>query len=375
MAKGNFLYKEIYNDILNDIINGVYNIEKQLPTEHDFQLKYNVSRITVKKAMDKLCDDGYIERYRGKGSFINKEGIKNINIDKGNTEGNDKKYNKIYGLIISDFSDSYGAKLLAGMEEVASEKGAFIVVKKTSGNQSDESKAIRELVQLNVNGIAILPVHGENYNNDIMELLIKKFPMVILDRKLKGLPVPFVGTNNFEASKIAINKLISCGHKNIAIFSTNLDGTSVIEDRISGAKQSFEDNFLIFNSHYIFSDIEATKPDMKSKENIRVDIENVKKFIKNNNEITAALCLEYNIACIVKKAIEELGRKVPDDFSIVCFDAPENIVEDYYFTHIRQYEYEMGRIAMKILCGKKKELSDTNLKIEFIEGKTVSSIK
>lgn len=375
MEKSTFLYNEIYNDILNDIINSVYSAEKQLPTEQELQVKYNVSRITIKRAMDKLCNEGYIERYRGKGSFINKDFIKHIEENQRKGEEREIKQNNIYGLVISDFSDSYGSKLLAGMEEVASEKGAFIVVKKTLGNQANESKAIRELVKLNVNGIGILPVHGENYNSDIMELLIKKFPMVILDRKLKGLPVPFIGTNNFEASRMAINKLILQGHKNIAIVSTNLDGTSVIEDRIAGVKQSYEDNFLIFNSHHIFSDIESTKPEMKSKENVRFDVEKVKNFIEKNKEITAALCLEYNIACIVKKAVEELGRRVPDDFSIICFDAPENIVEDYYFTHIRQSEYEMGRKAMEILLKKKEGVTDTYLDIEFIEGKTVSNTK
>lgn len=64
------LYYQVYDILYQDIKNGVYQPGELLPTENELIDKYNVSRVTVRKAMDLLMNDGLILKRRGYGTFV-----------------------------------------------------------------------------------------------------------------------------------------------------------------------------------------------------------------------------------------------------------------------------------------------------------------
>lgn len=63
-------YEVIISDIRKKIQNGTYAVNEQLPKELDLCKAYNVSRITVKKAIDQLVYEGLIIKRRGSGTFV-----------------------------------------------------------------------------------------------------------------------------------------------------------------------------------------------------------------------------------------------------------------------------------------------------------------
>lgn len=63
-------YKQLEQIILNSITNGELKTGDQIPTENDLSTKYNISRITVRKALENLEHQGYLTRISGKGTFI-----------------------------------------------------------------------------------------------------------------------------------------------------------------------------------------------------------------------------------------------------------------------------------------------------------------
>lgn len=63
-------YEEIALDIQQKINNGEYHPNDQLPLEKQMCKQYNVSRITIKKAMDKLVLNGSVIKRRGAGTFV-----------------------------------------------------------------------------------------------------------------------------------------------------------------------------------------------------------------------------------------------------------------------------------------------------------------
>lgn len=68
----NTLKSNLVNIIRNEIENGVYEVDDMLPREIDYQEKYGVSRITVRSAMSELQSLGYIQKIKGKGTFVRK---------------------------------------------------------------------------------------------------------------------------------------------------------------------------------------------------------------------------------------------------------------------------------------------------------------
>ncbi len=64
------LYVQLKALIKNDIIHGVYQYGDQIPSEVEYEKKYDVSRITVRRAISDLEKEGYVVRSRGKGTHV-----------------------------------------------------------------------------------------------------------------------------------------------------------------------------------------------------------------------------------------------------------------------------------------------------------------
>ena len=64
------LYHQVYLIIKDKIDSGEYAPGAPVPTEQELCTLYGVSRITVKRAMQDLADQGLIVRQRGRGSFV-----------------------------------------------------------------------------------------------------------------------------------------------------------------------------------------------------------------------------------------------------------------------------------------------------------------
>lgn len=65
------LYRQLANIIRESIESGEFRQDMQIPTESILSQQYVVSRITVRKALEELTDEGLLIRRQGKGTFVN----------------------------------------------------------------------------------------------------------------------------------------------------------------------------------------------------------------------------------------------------------------------------------------------------------------
>ena len=64
------LYHQLMQRIRADIDRGVYPVGSRIPTEHELENTYQVSRVTVRRALAELTAEGLLERKQGKGTFV-----------------------------------------------------------------------------------------------------------------------------------------------------------------------------------------------------------------------------------------------------------------------------------------------------------------
>ncbi|WP_342436551.1 GntR family transcriptional regulator [Paenibacillus sp. FSL L8-0436] len=69
------LYIQLKNAVQSAIANGSFNQGDKIPTEIELAETYNVSRITVRKAIEELVREGYLTKRQGKGTFVNRPKI------------------------------------------------------------------------------------------------------------------------------------------------------------------------------------------------------------------------------------------------------------------------------------------------------------
>lgn len=63
-------YLMIYNKFVNEIENGKIMPRSKLPSENELMQMHSVSRDTVRKALNLLEGNGFIQKVKGKGSFV-----------------------------------------------------------------------------------------------------------------------------------------------------------------------------------------------------------------------------------------------------------------------------------------------------------------
>lgn len=351
------IYLEIYEDYKNKILDKVYKQGDKLPCELDICKQYYVSRITVQKALKKLVDQGMITRIAGKGSFVSLGEKKNEKIEVG----------KI-GLILCDFSITYGMDLIKSIEYYAHEHNKCVIFKNSAFDKDRETDAIIELLQQEVEGIILHPIHNEYFNSEILKLSINKFPMVLIDRNLSGVQMPFVGTDNRYITGMVMDYLFKMGHKHICFMNACAEHTTTIEEREDAFLQAYVRYNYVNSAVNLFRNIKSplTNP---NDQLIEEDVAAIKKHIVDNPQLTCIFAGEYRVCSLVKRALKELNYAIPEDMSLVTFD---NICDMFYFTktaYVKQNEREIGKRAVEILCD--KILGETSNSKVYLSGEFV----
>lgn len=64
------LYQQLMKDIKTSLAEGKYLPDEKIPSEPELSELYHVSRITVRRAIEELCTEGYLVKKQGKGTYV-----------------------------------------------------------------------------------------------------------------------------------------------------------------------------------------------------------------------------------------------------------------------------------------------------------------
>ncbi|MEZ0117524.1 GntR family transcriptional regulator [Heyndrickxia faecalis] len=336
------IYKQIYDDLVELIENGNYQPNEQIPSEKDLCGQYKVSRITAKKALDLLASEGYIERKPGKGSFVKSQQPVKKSEDTSSSK-------RMIACILTEFCH-FGNEMLHVIESEVSGRGDHLILKTTHGKTELEKQYIEDLMD-EADGFIIMPVQNQYFNEEILKLVVRKVPLILVDRILKGIPTVSVCTNNVTSTDKLISLLIDQGKKRIGIITPDEKSTTSVEDRITGYENALLKNNLVPDKKLKLTNIMSTIPQNDTEKNIVNDLQNIKQYLlKNKGKMDAIFAAEYNILLLVEQALQELSDEMLNSIELVCYDAPDSkFYPKHQYTHIHQNEKKIGSIAVEKL--------------------------
>lgn len=350
MEEEKCLYQTVYATLQEQIRTGKIQPGERLPAEKVLAEEFEVSRITVQKAMSMLVQDGYVVRRPGRGSFATMN-TRSLEGEKGEEGGSRRESSQVIGLVMEDFSASFGLELLKSIEAEADRAGYSLCIKRSCGNQKREKQMLETLQEMGVKGIIVMPTHGQHYNREILKMVGEGMPVVFLDRYLEGLPVPFVGTDNKKAIEELIAYLLGEGYRMMALFTAMAGDAVSLEKRIegfeemrrrgAGEEQPWEG--------FLLDSIRSTIPDLKNQQSMDADEEKIESFLLEHRDIDAVIAAEFDIAVLTERVCRKLGIRVPEDMLIACFDGPISAYGEYTYPHVRQDEAGIGRTAVQTL--------------------------
>ncbi len=272
-----------------------------------------------------------------------------------------KRTNTI-GLIIPDISNPFFANLARMAEQELRNKGKMILLCNTNDSTELEKETLSLITGRQVDGLLIAPVgqQGEHFK------MMKGTPIVFIDRYFRELSIPYVSTHNENGAYQASKYLIKKGHTHIACIQ-GLMHTISNQDRVNGFLRATAEFHLPEEQVNLLGDNFSIENGYKS----------AKILLEQEDPPTAIFALNNQIAIGVLLAAKDLGKVIPDDFSLISFD------EQPYFqltsppiTTISQPIAQIGIEAVKMLFKliDNEKVENQLISPELIERQSVKAI-
>ncbi|MGI4787308.1 MAG: LacI family DNA-binding transcriptional regulator [Janthinobacterium lividum] len=151
---------------------------------------------------------------------------------------------------------------------------------------------------------------GGPANIDLIESLRREMPVVAIDRRVPGVTLDFVGTDNFDGAYQATQHLISLGHTKISHL-TRMETTEAAADRLRGYQQALHDSGLEFNPRNLILVRDGGR---------YIDKEQTDTLFTGRDAPTAIFLLADYWAPAVVADLRRLDLRVPEDIALVGFD-------------------------------------------------------
>lgn len=341
---------------------------------------FNVSKITVVNAMVGLANDRIITRVPGKGSFVSGEepaeteetapAAPVINVEQAVIENR----TRIIGLVMPSICDYFAIRLIDGVNRALREKGYRSVILLSEGDIDKEKEAFKTLKEMGADGVLVFPVDEENYNEEILSMKFSGYPFVLIDRFLPGVETNYIAADGRLGTSLAVDYLWELGHREIAICSDSPLQTITVQERIDGYMNALKNKGALINPAHMITGFQVEN--MKDTEK-----HPLYRYIRNRMA-TAYITLNGRLGVKIYQMAQQAGLDVPNDLSIISFDDPTSIVEEFgIFTHIKQFELEMGYRAagtlLEIIEGgadRKSKYTKTLIQPELVVRQTTGPV-
>lgn len=368
MEKTNFLYKQLYDSLLDRITSGQYPAGSRLPAESVLRKEFQVSSITVKKALSLLAEGGFIFRIPGKGTFVN-DGMKAAPESPASRSGQ-------IGVVLEHVATPFGLEMMYRMDQAAERAGFKLCIRFSYGDQKKEAEEIAFLISQGVSGLIVMPSHGNHYNTEILKLVVEKFPVVLIDKRLDGIPVSSVRTDNYAAASQLVMNLAQSGCRKISLIMFKGSGATSLEERQHGFYDKLSALGLSAGEECLLpfpSDV-----DMVDNTPKKAVVEFLKEYLlKTKGGLDGVVCMEYGTLppfLLAAKAADVPVGTGAGKLKVCCFDEDYLAPNGYYFTHVKQDETGIAEKAVSLLIsqirGGANTMEDYKIPAVFHQGHT-----
>lgn len=264
-------------------------------------------------------------------------------------------------IIIPEIIHHFFATVISGVEHVANKKGYNVIVCLSDESFDKEVINMEMLANGSIDGFIMSLSKETQQKRDfhhITEVINQGMPVVMFDRITNDILCDKVIIDDNLAAFNATQYLIDKGFKKIALLTT-IDYVSVGKLRTEGYIKALQNN------------------DISVDENLILKIEDTDNFESSiealilNNDIDAIFAVNEIFAVTAIKTATRLGKKVPEDLSIIGFT--DGIISKYSspsITTVSQNGIKMGEKAAIMLIEKleiEEEDYEEQYKTEVIE--------
>lgn len=248
------------------------------------------------------------------------------------------KQTRMLGIVLPDITNPFFPEVIRGAEDSAYDRGYFLVTANTDEQIGRERRVVSALRSYRVDGILLASAPGSDTSH-IQSAIASGLPVVCIDRPVSGVMTDSVLLDNVRGGHECVRHLIQLGHRKIAIITGKLDA-QIARERLAGYEKALHEADIAVDSALVL------KGDFRDESGYRLG----KQLLSGKNKATAVFICNGVMTLGFLKALEESGKKCPEDISLATFD--DLAVDRSFHPHLTavvQPSYEMGARAATIL--------------------------
>ena len=284
-----------------------FSSSSKIPSENALSRMLSVSRETVRRALERLTQEGLLIRVKGSGTYIDKEAA--LSWELGGSGGKLK-----IGLILQGQDGNANSSLMEGIRSILPPDQVDLRTFLTDNKFSNERHCLQTVINQGFQGFIVDGVKASLLNPNLdcyQKIYQKRIPVIFYNNYYRNLKCPRVVVNDLRCARELIGPLIQAGHRHISgIFV--YDNYQSIE-KFQGMVEALRQNGVEYQDDYIKWCISNEAHDVRFTRSID-------RFLRGLPHCTAIVCCNYMIYRLVRQVLDKQGRRVPEDCSLVCFD-------------------------------------------------------
>lgn len=285
---------------------------------------------------------------------------------------------KTIGIILPELNNIFFAEIITGAEDILRSHGYATMICDCRSDAEREREAVDFLYHRRVDGLIVMPTGA---SDSVFQKFIRAGkPIVMIDRKMKGISCDCILVDNQGAAEDAVNRLIRSGHKKIGMIA-GPDDVYTARERQRGYQKAIQNNKIISNDSLI----------ARGNYTIAGGAAAMRKLREANPDMTAVFISNYEMMVGAMMEINDLNIRVPDELSVIGFDNVDfakasvpklsivtqptaRIAQEAADTLIKRLEGSLSGSDCRDMDGEKTTATVT-LKTGFVEGRSVKPLK
>lgn len=257
------------------------------------------------------------------------------------------------GMLVSEIHGPFFGQMMSGVESELRAAGKHVIIAAGHSDEEKEKEGIEFLISRHCDAIIL---HVEAVSDEyLIELSQGEVPIILVSRYVEQLAEQCISLDNEYGGYLATKTMIEHGHREIAYVAgpqTKADAVA----RLKGHKRALAEHQLTISDDLIFEAEFKEHGGMLALEH----------FLKLNNNFTALVCANDEMASGAMSYARSHGLHLPDDLSIIGFD---NVVfASHLYPKLSTIEnpvHQMGQMAARIVLQQVYHVQQEEIQHQF----------
>ena len=216
-------------------------------------------------------------------------------------------HNTVAKAIQEALNNPFMSELSYHIDRQARARGYNIILCNSSRDIEQERELFELMIGRQVDGVILLPAGPESYES--LQPFFSRLPTVFVGENLRDAQESYVSVDNFRGTYMGVEYLYKLGHRDILYFGKR-QGSTTHQLRSDGYAAACQD--LGLTPQYCNNTFSNTS--------IKYGYQLAKQLLVQERKFTAIFASTDTNALGIMQAAEEMGLRIPQDFSLLGFD-------------------------------------------------------